>query len=94
VILVFKWRCVRWRDMGRNFRDWKRRCLQSRGNALVFSTRNYRAEMPLDELREAREMTQVHLAKILGVNQAAVVETGTARGYVREHAAEFLLRRW
>jgi len=32
----------------------------------------YRAEMALDELREAREMTQVHLAKILGVNQAAV----------------------
>jgi transcriptional regulator len=32
----------------------------------------YRAEMPLDELREARAMTQVHLAKILGVNQAAV----------------------
>jgi len=30
------------------------------------------AEMPLDELREARAMTQVHLAKILGVNQAAV----------------------
>jgi DNA-binding transcriptional regulator YiaG len=32
----------------------------------------YRAEMPLDELREAREMTQVHLARILKVNQAAV----------------------
>jgi transcriptional regulator with XRE-family HTH domain len=32
----------------------------------------YRSEMALDELREAREMTQVHLAKILGVNQAAV----------------------
>jgi transcriptional regulator with XRE-family HTH domain len=32
----------------------------------------YRAEMALDELREARKMTQVHLAKILGVNQAAV----------------------
>ena len=32
----------------------------------------YRAEVPLDELREARAMTQVHLAKILGVNQAAV----------------------
>jgi len=29
-------------------------------------------QMPLDELREARAMTQVHLAKILGVNQAAV----------------------
>jgi len=32
----------------------------------------YRAEVPLHLLREAREMTQVHLAKILGVNQAAV----------------------
>lgn len=32
----------------------------------------YRTEMPLDELREAREMTQVHLARILKVNQAAV----------------------
>jgi predicted XRE-type DNA-binding protein len=44
----------------------------------------YRAEMPLVELREAREMTQVHLAKILGVNQAAVSKLG----HVREHAAE------
>jgi transcriptional regulator with XRE-family HTH domain len=32
----------------------------------------YRAGMPVHLLREAREMTQVHLAKILGVNQAAV----------------------
>jgi transcriptional regulator with XRE-family HTH domain len=32
----------------------------------------YRAGMALDELRHAREMTQVHLAKILGVNQAAI----------------------
>jgi DNA-binding transcriptional regulator YiaG len=32
----------------------------------------YRAEMPLDELREAREMTPMHLARILKVNQAAV----------------------
>ena len=32
----------------------------------------YRSEMALDELREARQMTQVHLAKVLGVNQAAV----------------------
>ena len=42
---------------------------QSRSRALA---EKYRAEMPLDELREARAMTQVHLAKILGVNQAAV----------------------
>lgn len=32
----------------------------------------YRAEMPMHLLREAREMTQMHFAKILGVNQAAV----------------------
>jgi transcriptional regulator with XRE-family HTH domain len=32
----------------------------------------YRAEMALDELREARKMTQQHLARILKVNQAAV----------------------
>lgn len=34
--------------------------------------RDYAAEMPLDELREARQMTQEHLAKILSVKQAAV----------------------
>jgi transcriptional regulator with XRE-family HTH domain len=33
---------------------------------------NYRSGMALDELRHARDMTQVHLAKILKVNQAAV----------------------
>jgi transcriptional regulator with XRE-family HTH domain len=31
-----------------------------------------RREMALDELRASRDMTQVRLAKILGVNQAAV----------------------
>jgi transcriptional regulator with XRE-family HTH domain len=30
------------------------------------------AAMPLDELRHAREITQQHLAELLGVNQAAV----------------------
>ena len=29
-------------------------------------------DMPLDELREARAMTQEHLAKILNVNQSAI----------------------
>ena len=32
----------------------------------------YEAEMALDELREARELTQQHLAELLGINQAAV----------------------
>ena len=42
---------------------------QARSRALADK---YRAEMPLDELREAREMTQTHLARIMKVNQAAV----------------------
>jgi len=33
---------------------------------------NYRSGMALDELRQARDLTQVQLAKILRVNQAAV----------------------
>ena len=33
---------------------------------------SYRSGLALDELRHAREMTQVHLAKILCVNQAAI----------------------
>jgi transcriptional regulator with XRE-family HTH domain len=32
----------------------------------------YQAEMPLDELRAARRLTQEHLAKLLGTRQAAV----------------------
>jgi transcriptional regulator with XRE-family HTH domain len=32
----------------------------------------YRSGMALDELRQARDLTQVHLSKILRVNQAAV----------------------
>jgi transcriptional regulator with XRE-family HTH domain len=32
----------------------------------------YSEEMPLDELRAARQMTQEHLAKLLGTKQAAI----------------------
>lgn len=32
----------------------------------------YRLEMALDEVRQARAMTQEHLAKLLGIKQAAV----------------------
>ena len=54
------------------------------------------AEMALDELREAREMTQVHLAKILGVNQAAVSKlerrtdmyVSTLQGFVKAMGGE------
>ena len=52
--------------------NWKLRCRRSRWSVLSVLTEKYRAEMRLHRLREARLMTQVHLAKILGVNQAAV----------------------
>jgi len=58
--------------MPKNFRTLREKMrpqAQQRSRALAAK---YRAEMALDELREAREMTQVHLAKVLGVNQAAV----------------------
>lgn len=58
--------------MPKNFKTLRQRMspgAQERSRALATK---YRSEMALDELREAREMTQVHLAKMLGVNQAAV----------------------
>lgn len=58
--------------MPKNFKTLRKKMsssAQERSRALAAK---YRSEMALDELREAREMTQVHLAKMLGVNQAAV----------------------
>jgi transcriptional regulator with XRE-family HTH domain len=58
--------------MAKNFRTLREKMSpESRVRSRALAVR-YRAEMPLDELREAREMTQAHLARILKVNQAAV----------------------
>jgi hypothetical protein len=58
--------------MAKNFKELRERMSpESRERSRLLAAK-YRAEMPLDELREAREMTQVHLARILKVNQAAV----------------------
>jgi transcriptional regulator with XRE-family HTH domain len=58
--------------MAKNFRELEAKMSpEARERARALAAK-YRAEMPLHELREARRMTQVHLAKILGVNQAAV----------------------
>jgi transcriptional regulator with XRE-family HTH domain len=58
--------------MARNFRELEAKMSPAARERSRVLAEKYRAEMPLVELREAREMTQVHLAKILGVNQAAV----------------------
>ena len=42
---------------------------QKRARALA---EKYTEEMPLDELRAARQMTQEHLANLLGTKQAAI----------------------
>lgn len=58
--------------MPKNFRELEAKMSpESRARAEA-KAKKMLAEMPLDELREARAMTQAHLAKILGVNQAAV----------------------
>jgi transcriptional regulator with XRE-family HTH domain len=58
--------------MPKNFKILREKMsLQARERSRKLAAK-YRSEMALDELREAREMTQVHLAKVLGVNQAAV----------------------
>jgi transcriptional regulator with XRE-family HTH domain len=58
--------------MARNFRELEAKMSPESRTRAEAKAKKMLAEMPLDELREAREMTQVHLAKILGVNQAAV----------------------
>ncbi len=58
--------------MARNFRELREKMSpESRERSRRLAAKD-RAEMPLDELRAAREMTQMHLARILRVNQAAV----------------------
>jgi transcriptional regulator with XRE-family HTH domain len=58
--------------MARNFRELEAKMSPESRARSDAKAQKMIAEMALDELREAREMTQVHLAKILGVNQAAV----------------------
>jgi transcriptional regulator with XRE-family HTH domain len=58
--------------MAKNFRDLEAKMSPESLERSRVLAEKYRAEMPLHLLREAREMTHGHLAKILGVNQAAV----------------------
>jgi DNA-binding transcriptional regulator YiaG len=63
---------IRMISMAKNFNSLREKMSpQSRERSSALAAK-YRAEMPLDELRVARDLTQVHLARILNVNQAAV----------------------
>jgi len=58
--------------MAKNFRILRERMSpESRERARALAAK-YRAEMPLNELREALNITQEHLACVLKVKQAAV----------------------
>ena len=58
--------------MARNFRELEARMSPESRARSDAKTKKMIAEMALDELREARELTQQHLANLLGINQAAV----------------------
>ena len=56
----------------RNFKELRAKMspeAQTRSEAMA---REMLADMPLDELRAARQLTQEHLGQLLGINQAAV----------------------
>ena len=82
--------------MARNFRELEAKMSPESRARAESKAKKMLAEMPLDELREARAMTQVHLAKILGVNQAAVSKlerrtdmyVSTLQGFVKAMGGE------
>ena len=59
-------------SMARNFRELEAKMSPERLARNKARVEQMIAEMPLDELRAARELTQQHLAEILNVGQAAV----------------------
>jgi transcriptional regulator with XRE-family HTH domain len=58
--------------MTRNFNELRAKMSPSAQKKSAALAQRYRDQMALDELRVAREMTQEHLAKILGVKQSAI----------------------
>lgn len=58
--------------MARNYKELQAKMSRERQEKNEAIAQKLIAEMPLDELREARELTQEQLGRILRVNQAAV----------------------
>lgn len=58
--------------MARNFNELRDRMSPESQARARQKANAYREEMPLDELRRARDLTQTTLANTLGINQAAV----------------------
>ena len=58
--------------MAKNFHELRKKMSPGARERSRVLAQKYAAQMPLDELRVAREMTQEHLAKVLGTKQAAI----------------------
>ncbi|HKD14489.1 MAG TPA: helix-turn-helix transcriptional regulator [Candidatus Angelobacter sp.] len=58
--------------MAKNLRELRRRMSPEAREKAQALAMKYEREMPLDELRAARQMTQEHLARLLGIRQAAI----------------------
>jgi DNA-binding transcriptional regulator YiaG len=58
--------------MAKNFKELQAKMSPERRARNAAAAKKMLEEMPLDELREARELTQEQLARVLRVNQAAV----------------------
>ena len=58
--------------MAKNFRELRAKMSRESRARSHRKAEQYRKEMALDELREAQNMTQEHLAKVLNVKQSAI----------------------
>jgi transcriptional regulator with XRE-family HTH domain len=86
--------------MARNFKELEAKMspeARAKSDALA---KTYIAEMALDELREARQLTQAQLAKTLAVDQGAVsrlerrtdMYVSTLRNFIRAMGGELHIR--
>ena len=58
--------------MAKNFHELRKKMSPEAQEKARVLAQKYTREMPLDELRAARQMTQEHLARLLGTKQAAI----------------------
>lgn len=86
--------------MARNFKELRSRMEPERRARVEQRVKDALKAMPLEELREARELTQNQLAKVLHVSQGAVSKVerradmyvSTLRSYVRAIGGDLQIR--
>jgi len=86
--------------MAKNFNELLAKMKPERRARIEANVRETLAEMPLEELRSAREMTQTQLAEILQVSQGAVSKVerrtdmyiSTLRSYIKSMGGDLQIR--